>query len=99
MLAGLCRQDGRVESQQVRLFGDVFDDIEDLADGDRALAEAGNDRVRLRHGAPDLFHPVDRLTHRTHPTLGRVGHGDSQVVRARGVGLDLCDRGRHLHHR
>ena len=45
MLAGGCGEDGGVQRQKVCLLGDVFDDIEDLANGRGAFAEARDDGV------------------------------------------------------
>src|SRR5947199_224369 len=39
-------KDRCIECEQIRLLGDVFDDIENLADGGGALAETRDDRVR-----------------------------------------------------
>ena len=48
VLARLRREDRGVEREEVRLLGDVFDDVEDLADGDGALAEARRRRRSTR---------------------------------------------------
>ena len=52
VLAGLRGDDRGVEREQVRLLGDVVDDVHDLADGLDARAEVRDDRARPPASSP-----------------------------------------------
>lgn len=52
--AGPCGLNRRVEGEKVGLLGDARDDLHDLTDLVRALAELGHDRVRLPGGVNGL---------------------------------------------
>ncbi len=64
MLTGHRGLNGRVQGQQVRLVGDIFNDTHNFTDFVRALAQAFDLFRGLLHVLANENHTLDRLTHR-----------------------------------
>ena len=69
-LAGGRRLDRRVEREDVRLLGDVRDQLDDVADLERRFAEALDPLRRVLDLRADLVHAGDLVLHRLRALLG-----------------------------
>ena len=79
VLTGLRGDDGGVERQQVRLVGDLLDDVHDAANLRGARAERVHQLGRLAHR---LLHPVHALDAVVDEHLAALGGGRHGVGRA-----------------
>ena len=99
LLAGLRGDDGGVEREQVRLLGDVVDDVDDLADRLDARAEVRDDRDGLLRALLDAVDLADRLQDGLGALLGVERDLFREARGLVGVALHLIDRDVHLVHR
>ena len=99
LLARLRGDDGGVEREQVRLLGDVVDDVHDLADRLDARAEVRDDRDGLLRALLDAVDLADRLQDGLGALLGVERDFLGQARRLVRVALHLIDRDVHLVHR
>ena len=88
MLAGARRFNGGVERQQVGLFGQIVDDLDDLADVVGTPAQSGDDLARrldshvnaaeavggLVHSGDAVLHFLARAVRNIEQHLGSIGH-------------------------
>ncbi len=90
--------DGSVERQQLRLGGNLLDEVDDLEDLAGALVEQTHLRRRLPHRGIDPGHSLVRGVHGTLPLADVVENATSG--RCRGVGIvgNLDHGRRHLLH-
>mmetsp|Transcript_9625 Transcript_9625/g.22383 ORF Transcript_9625/g.22383 Transcript_9625/m.22383 type:complete len:774 (-) Transcript_9625:5462-7783(-) len=88
-LTGRCGLNGGVQSQHVGLLGNVRDQLRDLADFLRGLAQPLDALGRLLDRIADRVHTGDVVLHRRQTLLGRL----TAQARHLGRGLRLC---RHL---
>ncbi len=70
MIASHCRLNSRIQRQQIRLIGNVFDQAHDLANFLRALAQALNLLGGFLHILADMHHAIDGLHHRLFALAG-----------------------------
>ncbi len=105
LLTGPGRLDGRVECQQVGLFGNPADGLDDAADHQGLLVEGANAFAGLLHVLGQIAHHVHRLGNHRGAALGAVVGLQRGVVgnaRCLGHGQFLVylvgDHGGELHH-
>ncbi len=91
--------DRGVEREHVRPLGDVGDELDDLADLQRRLAEPLDPLRRVLDLPADVVHAGDLALHRAGAVLGRRERLLGDPRRARRRLRDLVDRRRHLQRR
>ncbi len=95
VLAGLRGDDGGVERQQLRLVGDLLDDVDDAADLRGAHAERVDELGRLAHRLLDSVHALDAVVDQLLAALGGGRHGQGELVRLAGAAAHGVDAGAH----
>ncbi len=98
MLAGLRGDDRGVQREQVRLLGDLVDDVQDLTDGVDARAQIRDDGNRLLAALLDAVDLADGLQDGFCAVLGVARHFLAEARRLVGVRLHLVDGDVHLVH-
>ena len=98
-LSGPRRLDRRVERQDVRLLGDLLDELDDVADLLRALAEALDALARVLNRFADRVHAGDRAPYGLAALVRDLDRVACDVGAALGVAGDFFDRDRHARHR
>ena len=95
MLAGPSGLDGSVQSQKVRLVGDIFDDPDDFPDLLGPLTEQIDSLSRLSHGMGHSFHPPYGIGH----GLASLDGCSTQIMSRGGHDLGVSGHliGRHRH--
>lgn len=96
LLTRPSRFNGCIQSQEIRLIGDVIDDTDDLADLVAGFAELCHCRCRSCHDVRDFSHSRDRVVHHTPAVFGSLPAFLRCVGSGRGVLGVLHDGFRHL---
>src|SRR5690606_27516804 len=94
--AGARGLDRRVQREDIRLLGDLLDELDDIADLLRALAEALDTLRRILNRLADRVHAVDRPAHRLAALVRDVDRVPGDVGATLRVAGNLLDRLRHL---
>src|SRR5207248_7869903 len=96
MLARSRSFDGRIQSQQVRLFGQIVDHLDDLANIVGALAENIDDFPGGANGGVDTVEAVSSLVHGPDSAVNLFARAVRNIEQHLGSIGDPLDRGDHL---
>ena len=99
LLTGAGSLDGRIQRQQVGLFGDGSDDADDAADFLRACPQAVHHRGRTAEGIGDLLQRTRCFIHGAAADAGLLGIVTRHALGARHVVGDVHRGGAELLHR
>ncbi|CRX05152.1 hypothetical protein PAERUG_P54_1_London_24_VIM_2_04_13_02058 [Pseudomonas aeruginosa] len=96
LLAGASRLDGRVERQEIGLFGDTADHVEDLGNVLGLFRQAADQRRGIVHFFAHQADRLDRLQYPLASVLRRLLGGGRGVRGGAGVARHFLDGGGHL---
>src|SRR6185295_781854 len=98
-LTGAGRLDGGVEGEQVRVRGQLFDQVDDLRDLERTVADALDLLGDDLHLAADPLHAGQAVAHGRIALLGGLERGARRAGRLLGGAGDFAHRAAHGLHR